>query len=50
MLQFSKGLINISIHRERARPFVIIPFEVDSDVLGGVGITFNGIMLAHGSH
>ena len=50
MIQFLKGLFNVSIHRKNTGPIVRIAFKVDANALGGIGIAHDSVMLLHGSY
>lgn len=46
--KFTKGLLHVSVHGKGAGAINVIPFEVDANVLLGVCIAVDDIMLAYG--
>ena len=48
MLKFLKGLVDVAVHGKDAGASIVVPLEVDANVLLCLCITLDGIMFAHG--
>ena len=47
VFEFGKGLLDVALHAANEFPFVVIPIKIDTDLLFGSKINFEGILFIH---